>query len=401
VSVLVPLLLLFVSGTWLYYLRALRKIAALPNLAKAAVPLPGEPAASAKLSLLVACRDEGPHVRAALSSVLAQDYPALEVVAVDDRSEDATGAILDALAKEHPNLRVVHLTSLPEGWLGKTHALARAAEAATGELFLFTDADVVFAPGALRRAVAWMERERLDHGVAFPHFRSPELLERAFVALFGIFLLLRCQPQDLRRAGSAAYVGLGAFNLVRREAYESIGGHERLRLEVVDDVKLGLLLRRSGFRQGCVDSGGLVSLRWQPGFFATMRGLVKNLFAGAEYSWWSMLAPILGLPIITVFPAVCLILPVSPGTRLLAAVSFALPAAVVGACARRISGGRGYEGLLLPVVGLALSGTALASAIATTVRGGVVWRRTRYPLRDLRTHGIRSADFPSDRAPGV
>jgi cellulose synthase/poly-beta-1,6-N-acetylglucosamine synthase-like glycosyltransferase len=164
-SLVVPLLLLSVIVTWLYYLHALWKIAALPNLARASDSLPGEKAWP-KLSLLVACRDEAANVRAALSSVLAQDYPALEVVAVDDRSGDATGAILDELAAQHPMLRVVHVTSLPEGWLGKTHALARASEAATGELLLFTDADVVFAPGALRRAASLRRGRRLQFGSA-------------------------------------------------------------------------------------------------------------------------------------------------------------------------------------------------------------------------------------------
>jgi hypothetical protein len=114
-----------------------------------------------------------------------------------------------------------------------------------------------------------------------------------------------------------------------------------------------------------------------------------------------MLAPIFGLPVITAFPVICLALPLSPATRLLAAAAFALPVGVVGACARRISGGRGYEGLLLPLAGLALSWTALASAVLTTVRGGVVWRGTLYTLRELRAHGVRSADVPSDRAPGL
>jgi cellulose synthase/poly-beta-1,6-N-acetylglucosamine synthase-like glycosyltransferase len=399
-SLIVPIALLVATMTWLSFLPGLWKMSALPNLATAQEELPTG-TSWPKLSLLVACRNEAANVRAALSSVLAQDYPALEVVAVDDRSEDPTGRILDELAAKHPSLRVVHVTALPDGWLGKTHALARAAEAATGELFLFTDADVVFAPGALRRAVAWMERDRLGHGVALARFVAPGLLERAFVSLFAMFLLLQFELDKLDRAGSTAHVGVGAFNMVRRDAYQSIGGHGRLRLEVADDVKLGLILRRSGVRQGCIDSGGLVRVRWQPGFLATMRGLVKNFFAGADYRWRNMLAPIFGLPVITTFPAICLALPVSPGTRVLAALAFALPAVFVGACARRITGGRGYEGLLVPLAGLALSGTALASAVVTTLRGGVVWRGTLYRLRELRDHSIRAADLPSDRAPGL
>ena len=266
---LLPLLLAGVLGAWLRFAFMLRQIAALPNLARdAAAPAP-EPAVDGgwpRLSVVLAARDEAESIRSAVSSLLAQDYPALEVIAVDDRSRDATGAILDELAAAHPDLEVVHVDALPDGWLGKTNALARGAAESTGELLLFTDADVQFADGALRLAVAWAVRERLGHAVALPHFVAPGLLERSFVSLFGLFFLVHLEANALGRAGSAAHVGVGAFNLVRRDAYEAIGGHTRLRLEVADDVKLGLILRRSGVRQRCADSGGLVRVRWQRGF---------------------------------------------------------------------------------------------------------------------------------------
>jgi glycosyltransferase involved in cell wall biosynthesis len=349
--------------------------------------------------VVVACRNEASGIRAALSSLLAQDYPALELIAVDDRSEDATGAILDELGAAHPMLRVVHLTELPPGWLGKTNALARGAAVASGDWILFTDADVVFGSGALRRAVAWAVGDGLGHAVALPHFVAPGLLERAFVSLFGMFLFIHLRLHELRRPGSAAHLGIGAFNLVRRDAYQSIGGHERLRLEVADDVKLGLILRRSGVRQGCADSGGLVRVRWQSGFFASMRGLVKNFFAGSEYRWGGVARSAFGVPLITAFPAACLVLPVSHVTWILAAAAFGLPVALLGLAARRLAGGRGYEGLFLPIAGLGLAAVAVASAVVTTWRGGVVWRGTRYGLDELRTHGVRDADWPSDRAP--
>src|SRR5207237_963084 len=147
--------------------------------------------------------------------------------------------------------------------------------------------------------------------------------ERSFVSLFGMFLLIDLRVDDLGRAGSRAHVGIGAFNLVRRDASLSIGGHERLRLEVADDLKLGLVLRRSGVRQGCA------------------------------------------------------------------------------ACARRLAGGRGFEGLLLPFAGVCLALVALTSALSATLRGAVIWRGTRYRLRDLQTGGVRDADWPPDRAPGA
>ena len=372
---LLSLLLAGVLLAWLRFARMLAGIGALPNLARAPAALPGG-ASWPPLSVVVPCRNEEAAVREALSSLVAQDYPGLEVIAVDDRSDDATGAILDGLAADHPGLRVVHVEALPSGWLGKTNAMSRGAAVSTGDFILFTDADVVFAPGALRRAVAWAVRDGLGHAVALPHFVAPGLLERGFVSLFAMFLLLHLEVHALGRPGGAAHLGIGAFNLVRRDAYEAIGGHTRLRLEVVDDVKLGLLLRRSGAPQGAADSGGLVRVRWQRGFVASMRGLLKNFFAGADYRWRGVLRVAVLVPFVTAFPALCLalapwLLP-SLGSRLLAAAAVALPVALLGATARRLAGGHWYDGLLLPIAGLCLAGVAVGSALGATLRGAVI-----------------------------
>ena len=390
-NAILSLLLAGVLVAWLRFAWVLRGIGKLPNLARASddPPAGGWP----RLSVVVACRNEEANVRAVLASVLAQAYPGLEVVAVDDRSEDATGAVLDALAAEHPSLRVLHVTSLPADWLGKTHALQRGAAQATGEFLLFTDADVVFAPGALRRAVAWAVRDQLGHAVALPHFVAPGFAERSFVSLFAMLLLIHLRVNEIgRRAAAdtaAGHIGVGAFNLVRRSDYDAVGGHTRLRLEVVDDVKLGLILRRAGVRQGVADSGGIVSVRWQRGFVASMAGLVKNFFAGCEYRWRNVLRTAVLVPFATVFPLVCLFVAPHPLARVLAAAALALPVALLGTAARRLAGGQGAEGLLLPLVGPCLAAVALTSAIVTTARGAVVWRSTRYDLRDLRANCVR------------
>ncbi len=389
-------------AVWLRYAWLYARIARLPDLRQ----VRGDCAPWPSLSVVVACRNEEAGVRRALSSLLSQDYPDAEIIVVDDRSEDGTGAILRQLAAEHAALRLVRVDTLPPGWLGKTHAMQVGAAAASGDWILFTDADVLFAPGALRRAVAWVEGERLGHGVALPHFVAPGFLERSFVALFGLVLLIFLRVDDLRRPGSRAHVGVGAFNLVRRDAYRAIGGHEKLRMEIADDVKLGLVLRRSGVRQGCVDSGGLVSVRWQHGFRATLRGLMKNLFAGNEYRWSVTLGrTVFGLPLATTFPLVVLVAAHGSGpgwivARSLAACAWVTSAALHGLAARQFAGGRGHEGLALALVGPCLGGVALASALAASARGAVIWRGTRYPLSELKAAVIRDAQWPPDRAPG-
>jgi GT2 family glycosyltransferase len=365
---------------------------AVPRLPAAA----GAPGGS--LSVVVPCRDEARGVEAALRSLLAQDHPDLEVVAVDDRSADGTGEILDRLASGDRRLRVLHLDELPAGWLGKSHACASGAAASTGRWILFTDGDVLFAPGALRAAVAFAEAHRLGHLVAMPRLLSGHLLERAFLACFAAACGYAFRPWGLRRPGTAGFAGVGAFNLVRRDAYLAIGGHLPLRLEVVDDVKLGLLLRRSGFPQGAVESGGLVSVRWQHGLAATVRGLVKNVFAAFEYRWLAAAGAAAGLLLLSAVPLLALGGPAP--ARLAGAAALALAAGVQGAAARRSCGGTGLEGLLAAPAAAALAGVFLASAAVTEIRGGVAWRGRFYPLAALRAGCVRAADWPARRAPG-
>lgn len=355
-----------------------------------------------RLSVVVPARDEAPHVETAVRSLLGQDYPALEVVAVDDRSLDGTGAILDRLAAEDPRLVVVHVRELPPGWLGKNHACHEGAARASGEWLLFTDGDVHFAPDALRRAVAFAETRRLGHLVAFPQLVAHGFLERAFVTAFGLLFNLKCRVWDLRRPGSSAYVGVGAFNLVAREALRRVGGHRALAFEVVDDLKLGLILRRSGVRQGAVDAEALVWVRWQAGFRASLAGLLKNAFAGTEWSWRQALSLATALGLLTLAPAAALLLPAPapPGVPALAAAALGGWMLLHGAVAHGKAGGSGLEGLLFPLAVVALIGVLLASALRASLTGGITWRGTRYPLVDLRAGCVRERDWPTRAAVG-
>jgi hypothetical protein len=297
---------------------------------------------------------------------------------------------------------VVHVEKLPTEWLGKNHACHEGAARATGEWLLFTDGDVHFAPDALRRAVVFAEARRLGHLVAFPQLVAPGFLERAFVTAFGLLFNLKCRVWDLRRPGSSAYVGVGAFNLVAREPLRRVGGHRALAFEVVDDLKLGLILRRSGVRQGAVDAESLVWVRWQTGFRASLAGLLKNAFAGTEWSWRQALSLVVALGLLTLAPALALILPgpALPGARALAALSLGGWMLLHGAVARGKADGNGLEGLLFPLAVVALMGVLLASASRATLTGGITWRGTRYPLADLRARCVRERDWPTRTAVG-
>ena len=370
----------------------------------------GAPARLPAVTAVVPCRNEASGVEACVRSLLAQDLPALRVVAVDDRSSDATGAILDRLAdhlssgadarEEDARLEVIHVRTLPPRWLGKNHACATGARRASGEWILFTDGDVVFEPDALRRALSVALARGLGHLAVVPRFLAPGFAERAFVTAFAALLSPAVGIWDLRRPGTRAYFGIGAFNLVRRADYEAAGGHARIAMEVVDDVKLGLLLRRSGVPQGVADSAGRVSVRWQHGFLPSVLGLVKNAFSAVEYRLGTALAAAAGGALLGAVPVATAILGPGAAPRAIGAAALAASFVHHGVSARRLARGSGAEGLLAPACTLLLGAVVLGSALAARWRGAVVWRGTRYGLDDVRAGCLRAADLPADGAAG-
>ena len=353
-----------------------------------------------RVSVIVPSRNEARGVERAARSLLAQEYPGLEVVAVNDRSEDRTGTILDRLAVEDARFHVVHVNELPSGWLGKNHANHLGAERALGAWLLFTDGDVFLAPDALRRAIAFAVAHDLGHLVVIPRLLAPGFLERAFQTCFGLLLSFTFKFWNLRKPGTAAFVGVGAFNLVRRDAYAAMGGHRKIALEVADDIKLGLILRRSGVRQGILDSNGLVSVRWQEGLVASWRGLLKNSFAGMEWRWAFVVRGVIGLAFFCVLPVLGIFLAPTTPLRWFAVVPWVAGILLHGEAARLTSNSTGLEGFLFPLCATAIMGVILWSALLATVQGGIFWRGSYYPLSVLRPGCVRERDWPKQRAVG-
>jgi len=191
------------------------------------------------VSVLVPARnEEGRILATSLRSALAQDYENFEVVAVDDRSTDATVFIMRSIAAEDARLRVVEGRELPEGWLGKPYALQQALEAARGEWVLATDADMLFDPAALRTAMAYARRRNCDAVSLIPQFEAHTFWERVFIPTWGWGVLI-LYPLDLvNHPRSPLAVGIGGFFLMRRAALEGVGGFAVVRDEVLDDFRL-------------------------------------------------------------------------------------------------------------------------------------------------------------------
>ena len=201
-----------------------------------------------RLSVVIPACNEAEHIAGAVASLLGQDYPDFEIIVIDDRSSDGTGEIVDGLAAADHRVRALHVTALPEGWLGKVHALERGVEVATGDWLLFTDADVQFAPGTLSRAVGFAVDQRIDHLAIAPLAVQRSLWLDVAVHAFTLLFIIATRAAGINRPGSRAFVGVGAFNLVRRSALARTLGFSWLRLEPCDDVGLGLLIKRAGGR---------------------------------------------------------------------------------------------------------------------------------------------------------
>jgi glycosyltransferase involved in cell wall biosynthesis len=347
------------------------------------IPLsPAEMEALPKLSILVPACNEAETVERAMLSLLALDYPDLEIIAIDDRSTDATGAILDRLAATDSRLRVRHVAHLPHGWLGKNHAMQVAGDEATGKWLLFTDADVVFAPDTLRRAVAYACSRDIDHLVLSPRCETLDFWERLFVSYFGLMFSFRTRPWEVANPHSNAYVGLGAFNMVRANAYRQFGGHKALPMEVLDDSKLGKVVKRAGFRQELLEGGDLISVRWVVGLRGVIDGMTKNAFAGFEFKLLYELGAILMLAYTALYPIVALLVPGWP-TRLMALMTLGIMVIAAGVM-RRVTEAPRWYGLGYPLASLILIYIILRSTWRTYRQNGIIWRGTLYPLDELR-----------------
>ena len=339
------------------------------------------------VAVVVPARNEGGTIEKCLLSLLAQDYPDLHIVAVDDRSSDATGAIMDRIAATSAErLSVLHVTELPPGWLGKTHAMWLGAAQSRTDWILFTDGDVIFRPDALSRTLAYAESSRSDHLVIFPTLIMKGVGERMMLGFFGLASLLLLRPWKVKDPKARDFIGAGAFNLIRRDAYEVLGTYRALRMEVIDDLKLGEAAKAHGFKQECVVGIDLVRVRWAEGGMGVVRNLRKNAFSLLNFNWSLVVLAIVAGMIYQLGPWVGLIL--APG---IAKAGFAVAIFSIGVLYWRMGRQFGLPVWFFvthPLSTIMFIYALLNSAVSSLVHGGVVWRGTNYPLEEIRAFSV-------------
>ncbi len=339
-----------------------------------------------RVSVVIAARDEERNLEVALDSLLAQDYPDLELIAVDDRSADETPAILRRKEVGSARLRVVRIDELPAGWLGKTHALEQGARVASGSILVFADADVVMRPDAVSRAVSHALTAGRDHIAVAPEVIAPGRMLALFIGAFTMLFSLYARPWKAPDPRSRRFIGIGAFNLVRVAAYRAAGTHRRIAMRPDDDIKLGKIIKDAGYSQEMLFGRGVVSVEWYPSLHALVRGLEKNSLAGVDYSIAAIVFATLAQCVFFVWPFIAVI--VTSGTTAL--INGAACCALLAGYAEtaRVVGIPRWYAVGLPVA-VAIFVWILWRATFLTIRNdGITWRGTRYPLAALKANRV-------------
>lgn len=255
------------------------------------------------VSVLVPARNEEERVLpACIRSILSQDYGRFEVVAVNDRSVDATGPILHGIAKADARLRVLDGVEPPPGWLGKPHAMQQALVAARGEWVLATDADMIFEKSALRTALSCALLNNYDAVTLIPHIICLTFWERVFMPVFGWFMVIAMPVHRVNNPRRPEALGVGGFFLMKREWLRRVGEYAALRAEVAEDLRLAELLKQAGARLRIEYAPALISTRMQPTLREIWEGFTKNLFAGTKFNIFQTVAGGISVLLFAVVP---------------------------------------------------------------------------------------------------
>ena len=333
-----------------------------------------------RLSVIIAARNEAGTIENALKSVLAQNYPNLEIILVNDRSNDGTDKILQKLAEKDPRVLIHHVEELPPGWLGKVNAIQQGFGRSTGVWLLFTDADVHFKEESLERIIDVAERSSVNYLCVVPEIQARQSLLKALytVSLSGFFLATRIwEVKDQN-----SFVGVGACGLVRRSLLSQNPGLPWLKMEVVDDLALAQLVWQAGGKLDVYWGRKCLGVEWYPSMGELIRGLEKNLFAGAQYQYWRALLGIIGILFVAVAPW----LSIFSGNWLL---SLTAVVAFSGYWLAWISGdkaqGVGWlERLISPLLLFVIAWALARSTFITWRQGGIKWRETYYSIAAMR-----------------
>jgi len=274
------LLYFFISTVFL--LAALLILAWLHTQARLEIKTPhvAPPVAGPLVSLLVPARNEQKNIRRCVEALLAQDYPHLEILVLEDRSTDATPVILAELAARDPRLVILTGSELPAGWAGKPHALDQAAKSATGEWLLFIDADTFLDPNAVSACLAAAQTTGADLYTVMTEQITGSFWEKVVMPLVMTALSVGFSPHKVNDPQTRDAIANGQYILIKRTVYDAIGGHEKLKNQIVEDKALAEQVKWHGYRLIVADGRGIAQTRMYTDLPSLWEGWTKNIYLG-------------------------------------------------------------------------------------------------------------------------
>ena len=338
------------------------------------------------VSIVIAARNEAKRIDETVRRLAQQESISWELIVVDDRSSDDTARIVAEIATDDSRVRLVQVDTLPHGWLGKCNACWQGAQQTHGDWLLFTDGDAHLTAQLVARAVATSKHHQANHLALVPYVVANAFWTR--VALVGQMQLftLYTSPDTINSDRTRRWIGVGAFNLFERDAYFSIGGHEAVRMEVVEDMKLGYLIRKNNYRQRAYSGVGDIEVDWATSIREIFSATEKNWFAAMDYRLGAAIAAFLFIPTTIVSAALA---PWFAGPvgwfPLLGMLSLSIP----GYCLATQFSWSGFIGPFSPFGWLVFTAAGINSVWHTLRKGGIHWRDRFYALDDLREGVVR------------
>jgi glycosyltransferase involved in cell wall biosynthesis len=359
-------------GTIVYLLIGFKKIKRLPEQK----PVEHQPA----VAIIIAVRNEEEDVEKALQSICNIKYSNCRIIVLNDRSTDSTGTILARMKISYPAINIITIDSLPNGWLGKNNALYQGYLNSTEEWMLFTDADIVFHPDALSKAMGYAEENKLDHLTILPQTVSRSVTLNSLLATFALMLILYLRPWDVRNPKRKAAMGVGAFNLVKRSVYEKAGTHAPISLRPDDDLKLGQLIKHAGFRSDVLSGKEYLTLEWYKTVKQFIDGLMKNSFSISNYKLTGAILNVLATLIGVALPVPIMLIFGAVNIQILACVVILFQMIYM----ELTSPNKWWYALMIPFAGALMAYVIMRAAIITLIQGGIYWRNSFYSLEELR-----------------
>jgi len=332
------------------------------------------------LAIIVAVRNEEEDLETALKSLCNINYQSYRLIVVNDRSTDRTAEILNDFKRCYPKINIVTIDKLPEGWMGKNNAMYQGYLNSTEEWVLFTDADIVFHPDAISRAMGYAVRNKLDHMTILPEMISRSTLLNSVYATFCIMLMMHMKPWEAKNPKSKSSSGIGAFNLIRRDAYEKIGTHSKIKLRPDDDLQLGIKVKQAKLKQDVLAAKGYVCLEWYKSLKQFGNGLQKNSFSLSDYKLPIAIANVLFVLVSIALPMPVMFIFGTATIRLMAAAMLLFHLIYMSV----IAPNKWWYAFMIPFSGFFISWIILKASVITVKQGGIYWRDSFYPLKMLR-----------------